>query len=183
MLFLGWKHITVDAFIFRSLQKINPPPEFFVRVLHLKTSNWTYCYRGFSHTWPNPRDCWGGSILGVKLCNSCSGSGRYDIETTCATLVKESRNVQTKYRSGGSTYPCTLLVILFYIINMHGLTRICPTQSLLGYTDIVNLSYTLSSTEVIWLTCPWTHLKGIIDVTCCWMGSWCTCKRGIIMAK
>ena len=25
MLFLGWKHITVDALIFRSLQKINPP--------------------------------------------------------------------------------------------------------------------------------------------------------------
>ena len=34
----------------------------------------------------------GGSILGVKLCNSCSGSGRYyDVETSCATLVKESR--------------------------------------------------------------------------------------------
>ena len=140
-------------------------------------------YRGFSHTWPNPRDCWGGSILGVKLCNSCSGSGRYDIETTCATLVKESRNVQTKYRSSGSNYPYAVLVILFYIINMHGLTRIGPIQSLLGYTEIVNLSSTLSSTEVIWLTWPWTHLKGIIDVTCCWMGSWCTCKRGIIMAK
>ena len=25
MLFHGWKHITVDALIFRSLQKINPP--------------------------------------------------------------------------------------------------------------------------------------------------------------
>ncbi len=91
----------------------------------------------------------GGSILGVTFCNSWSGSGRYDIETTCATLVKESRNVQTKYRSSGSNYPYAVLVILFYIINMHGLTRIGPSQSLLGYTDIVNLSYTLSSTEVI----------------------------------
>ena len=79
----------------------------------------------------------GGSILGVTFCNSCSGSGRYDIETTCATLVKESRNVQTKYRSSGSNYPYAVLVILFYIINMHGLTRIGPTQSLLGYPDIV----------------------------------------------
>ena len=79
----------------------------------------------------------GGSILRVTFCNSWSGSGRYDIETTCATLVKESRNVQTKYRSSGSNYPYAVLVILFYIINMHGLTRIGPTPSLLGYPDIV----------------------------------------------
>ena len=77
----------------------------------------------------------GGSILGVKLCSS--GSGRYDIETTCSTLVKECRNVQTKYRSSGRSYPCALLVIIFYTINMHGLTRIGPAQALLGYTDIV----------------------------------------------
>ena len=71
----------------------------------------------------------GGSILGVKFCNRWSGSGRYDIETTCATLVKESRNVQTKYGSSGSNYPCAVLVILLYIINMHGLTRIGPTRT------------------------------------------------------
>ena len=56
----------------------------------------------------------GGSILGVTFCNSCSGSGRYDIETTCATLVKESSNVQTQHRSSGSNYPlcCSSNIIL-----------------------------------------------------------------------
>ena len=79
----------------------------------------------------------GGTILGVKLCNSCSDSGRYDIETTCATLVKESRNVYKQIIVAAGVIIHVLLVILFYIINMHGFTRIGPTQALLGYTDIV----------------------------------------------
>ena len=96
-----------------------------------------YCIEVFHTRDQNHVTAGGGSISGVTFCNSWSGSGRYDIETTCATLVKGSRNVQTKYRSSACNYPYAVLVILFYIINMHSLTRIGPTQSLLGYPDIV----------------------------------------------
>ena len=37
---------------------------------------WNTPYRGISHTWRKPRDCGGESILVVKLCSRCSGSGR-----------------------------------------------------------------------------------------------------------
>ena len=84
--------------------------------------------------------------------------------------------------AAGVINPCTLLVILFYIINMHGLTRIGPTQSLLGYTDIVNLSSTLSSTEVYLINMAMNAFKRnhrcILQLDVFVM-----CKRWILMAK
>ena len=81
----------------------------------------------------------GESILGVKLCNSCSGSGRHVIETIF-NRVQESRNViQTKYKSSQSIIhvKCDLPNHFILHINRPKHARFDEnTQSLLGYTDI-----------------------------------------------
>ena len=65
------------------------------------------------------------SILGVKLCNSRSGSGTDMLSKLAANLVKASLGLMWSYKNveaAGVSYPCNLSSN--FILHTHGLTRI-----------------------------------------------------------